>query len=177
MLITSTPLLVGLLCSISCTTYPSISLEGKNMWIMKMLPVDSKYIFLSKIMVNLTIQLPIILLSLVIFSISLSLNFINIFFLMLIPVLDSLFIAMFGLIVNLNYYDLNFTNEIKPIKQSFSAFITVMVGILINIVPLLINISVSKEIFFLIISIVMIIINIICYMYLHFKGPEKFLKI
>ena len=68
------PIILGLFCSLSSTTHSAISLEGKNYWIMKTLPVSPYLIFASKIMVNLTILLPTILIASVLLLIYLKAN-------------------------------------------------------------------------------------------------------
>ena len=44
------------------------------------------------------------------------------------PLIFILFFAMFGLMLNLKYPNLNWTNEITPIKQSMSVFVSMFGG-------------------------------------------------
>ena len=57
------PFIISTMIAISCTTASAISLEGKNLWILKSSPIKTKTIFDSKIAVNLTILLPVVIAS------------------------------------------------------------------------------------------------------------------
>ena len=65
-------LVISLFCALSSTTNASISLEGKSLWIMKSIPVSPFKIFMSKVMVNLTILVPTVIISSTFFGIYLS---------------------------------------------------------------------------------------------------------
>ena len=54
-------IILCLVCSLSSTTHASISLEGKSLWIVKSIPVKIRTIFLSKVLVNLTLLIPFVL--------------------------------------------------------------------------------------------------------------------
>ena len=43
---------------LTCTTGSSISIEGKNLWILKSSPLEVKDIFISKIAVNIILLVP-----------------------------------------------------------------------------------------------------------------------
>ena len=58
MISVAAPFVITTMISISCTTASAISLEGKNLWILKSSPIKTKTIFDSKIAVNLTILIP-----------------------------------------------------------------------------------------------------------------------
>lgn len=57
------PLMIAMLVSMNSTTSASLSLEGKSRWLMCSAPVEAKTILQSKIAVNLTLVLPILLVS------------------------------------------------------------------------------------------------------------------
>ena len=78
------PFIMAMIMSMSPTTHSSISLEGKNLWIIKSIPVEIKEIFYSKIMVNLTITIIPILFSSTILSIFLELDVITIIYIFII---------------------------------------------------------------------------------------------
>ena len=109
---------------LSCTTMASISLEGKNFWIIKTLPVEPMTVFFSKIAVNLTICLP-VLLDAVLLGIIFKLEAGGIIILVLVSAAASLFIAMYGLIINLMLPNFTWTAEVAAVKQSASTMVTV----------------------------------------------------
>lgn len=118
------PLLItAALCmivSMNDISAPSISLEGKNLWLVQVLPVSPWQILKAKLKLHLLLTLPpaavLTACTLIIFQPSAE-------FLVFIPLCVVLFIilmAMFGLALNLKAPNLNWTNEAVPIKQSLS---------------------------------------------------------
>lgn len=101
-----------------------ISLEGNRMWILKSLPIKTKDILESKLMLHLALCIP----SGLIFSIAgsfvFSLSVADIFLVIVMPVLFTLFEALFGLLVNLWKPKFDWINETVVVKQSASVMIT-----------------------------------------------------
>lgn len=52
------PFAISAIISMTCTTCVSLSLEGKNVWIIKSLPLTPKVIYDSKILMNLSLSIP-----------------------------------------------------------------------------------------------------------------------
>ncbi|MDD2505473.1 MAG: hypothetical protein PHF21_04325 [Bacilli bacterium] len=169
------PLVMCVFCALTCTTHSSISLEGKNIWILKHIPVSIKEIFFAKIMVNLTILIPTILISSFALIYLLKLPFISIFALIIIPSIFALFIAGVGLLINLTYPVLNWVNEIKVIKQSMAAFLSLIVGGSVSFIPLILINKFNINIW--IIGGLYLIITILVYKVLFTKGKNLFYKL
>ena len=155
------------LCVLSCTTNSSISLEGKNLWIAKMLPVSTDQIFLSKIMVNLTILIPTIILGATFFGIYLHLSIGSIILLYLMPLVYGVFTALMGLLLNLLFPKFDFDNEIRVIRQCLPVFLSILIGFIV-----IIN---SSSI--IVITSVMFLVDIIIFIALHFYGNRKFRRL
>jgi ABC-2 type transport system permease protein len=109
------------------TTSSSISIEGRNFWIMKTLPLSPSSIFKGKILLNLVLLLPIAYLSLVILYFTLNLSIIQLITLLALVSISSLLAAQFGLLVNLKFPKLNANNDTIVVKQSASAMISVLI--------------------------------------------------
>lgn len=171
------PLIMGAFCMLNCSTHSAISLEGKNLWIIKSIPVKTKKIFYSKIMVNLTILIPAILINSTIFCIYLKTNLVMTLYMYITPLIYSIFISVIGLIINLHFPLFNWKNEIKVIKQSLSSFIAIFVGMGIAIVPFTIKYSMSNELYTTIITSSMLIITIASYLYMNSYGAKIFNKL
>ncbi len=125
-----TVFIVGL----SCSTCSSISLEGKNLWIIKSLPVSINDIFTSKLLINILLVLPITIVCLLALSISLKFTLIQIAINIILVIFLNLFVSIFGLLINLKYPKLEFTSDSQAVKQSMSSFIGVMVPMCIAMV-------------------------------------------
>ena len=112
-------------------TSSAISLEGKEWWIIKSLPVKTKDLLDSKLLLNLSIILPFWLVSEVLFIIALKPDVMELFWLMVIPIVMIVFCCVFGLAVNLKMPVFDWENEVAVIKQSASSFIGGILGFLI----------------------------------------------
>lgn len=174
-----TPLLISIFCSLTCTTFASISLEGKNFSILKTLPVNPITIFMSKVLVNLTILIPSIVISATILCISLKLSLVTYLLSLLIPFVYAIFISFMGLIYNLLFPNFNWTNEIRVIKQSLASLLTIITGLIMTITPLIINekIKLSNNTFMISLIVLMSIICLVEYYYLKTYGTKRFNKI
>lgn len=119
------------LCMISCmndTAAPSVSLEGKNLWLVQSFPVSGQQVLGAKLRLHLAVTLPPA--ALLTAAVELVLRPAAAYAL-LIPAVFLLFIwfmGELGLTVNLLSPNLDWTNEIVPIKQSMSVAVTLLGG-------------------------------------------------
>lgn len=111
-------------------TSSSISLEGKTINITKSLPISIKTIFDSKLLIALIIELPFVIISLLVLFIRFRLSFIYFVLVLLLGILIILFNGIVGLIVNLKYPKLNYTNDTEVVKQSMSVMISIFIGLI-----------------------------------------------
>ena len=121
--------LVSMLALTNCITAPSVSLEGKRIWIPKSLPVRAWDVLKAKILLHISVcGIPTLLCgfcAMLAFSESpLTLRV----FMVLIPLQCMLLSASFGIFVNLRHPNLTWTNEVVPIKQSLSVFLVLFLG-------------------------------------------------
>lgn len=158
----------------------SISLEGQNLWIIKSAPVPISTIFNSKIALNLVISLPFILLDSIILGIALKISFIQWIALIIIPALYSYVFSIFGLIVNLKFPLLNWTNETVVVKQSASAMITMFSGMIFSAVPiacLMLIEGINIELLYVCVIVVLIVVSLILQAYLNKRGRKLFVEL
>ena len=113
--------LAGIFClmTTSCT---SVSMEGKE-WIIKSLPVKTKDVLNSKLLLNLSLILPFFLVSEVLLAIALKPDFTELVWMLVIPVIMILFGCVFGITINLKMPVFDWENEVVIVKQSASAMI------------------------------------------------------
>lgn len=99
-------------------TSASINMEGKNIWIIKSLPIKTIDIMLAKGLVPVIILLPIFevesLLLIFLFKISGS----AMILLLLMPIFTMIFFSMFGLYINLNHFKLDWLSENEAFKRA-----------------------------------------------------------
>jgi ABC-2 type transport system permease protein len=129
------PFFPALFVVISSTTAASLNMEGKNRWILSSLPVSTKAIFDTKILVNLTVLLPPIIVSCLALSMTLPLNFLSILMLFVTPAVYAVFIAVAGLSANLRFPKFDWQSPQQAVKQSMSVMVTTLTGFVAIAVP------------------------------------------
>ena len=168
------PFVISLFVSLSVTTQASISLEGKNLWIIKSIPVKPIDIFKSKIMVNLTVTVIPILISSTIISLVIKPPLNAVIFMYILPILYAVLTSILGLIINLHFPRFDFKNEIYVIKQSIASMISIFVNLILAIIPLAIYFNVKSNMYVQIVSLLVFILIIISYIYIDKLGTKKF---
>ncbi len=115
---------------------PSISLEGKTLWIIRSSPVPARTILLSKIMNHFWIVEPFILIGWAIVQFLLPLTAADRIFMLVIPSLANIYVAYMGIVFNLLMPKMDWINETVVIKQGGSVMVTMMVSGLLAALPL-----------------------------------------
>ncbi|WP_242320301.1 permease [Bacillus cereus group sp. BfR-BA-01349] len=131
------PFAIAAAISMTCTTCVSLSLEGKNVWIIKSLPIAPKMIYDSKILMNLSLSIPASLISAVLLIIGLKLDVWSSLFIVITPITYSLFSAVWGIFINnrFGYYD--WVSETQVVKQSIGSFVGMFGGLIVAVIPAL----------------------------------------
>lgn len=107
---------------------PSVSLEGKNIWILQSLPIDPVQVLLAKLSVQLIItEVPLVILTLVATRF-VNLNPLQMVLFILFPLVFCFLIAAMDLSIGLRLANLTWTNELAPIKQSAAVAISLFGG-------------------------------------------------
>lgn len=131
------PLLLGLLCGMSSTTVSAISMEGKQWWIAKSLPVTVRQLFDSKILVNLTIGLPCIVASDVLLFLSVKNTLLGYMWLAVVPIAYLLLMSVLGIAVNCRMPFFTWESEVAVVKQSGAVLCNMLIGLAAGILPII----------------------------------------
>ena len=125
------PIFASLMCvmlSMNAITAPSVSLEGKSLWIIRSLPVDGWDVLKAKERLHIVINtVPAVIATLVI-GIAYGFGVIAIILMLAMTLIYVLFTADLGLWLNLKKPNLDWSNESVPIKQSTSVIIVLFGG-------------------------------------------------
>lgn len=119
------------------TTACSISMEGRQWWILKSLPLPNSLLLGGKLLANLAIALPCHLVSAALLFIALRPRGLVALWLALLPIGYILFAAALGLRINLRLPMLSWENESVPVKQGKATFFTMLGGLLSALAPAL----------------------------------------
>ena len=124
---------VCLLSGTTVTTSPSVSLEGKNLWLLQSYPVPAREVLRAKVRLHLCIgELPSLLCALV-FGIVLRLEPLCLLAGLVIVVLDVWVMADLGLALNLWKPNLSWASETVPVKQGLPVLLTMLFGWLLGL--------------------------------------------
>ncbi len=112
----------------SCT----VSLEGKNLWIMQMLPVPAWQILLGKALPHFVITSVLSFVCGVAAAIRFHVPFVYGVCFVLLPVIANGACALWGVVINTALPKVNFTSEVEAIKQSAAAMLGMMVPMILG---------------------------------------------
>lgn len=124
-------LLCVILCGFASMNFmvaPSISLEGKSLWLMQTLPVEPWKVLCAKLRMQLILTVLPLLLCIVCTAIVYPLSILWILVIVLFAMSYTLLSALLGLSLGVKMPTLTWTNEIMPIKQSAPVVITLVGG-------------------------------------------------
>ncbi|MBR3768867.1 MAG: hypothetical protein IKL10_11610 [Clostridia bacterium] len=174
-------MIMCLIASTNNMTSSAVSLEAKNLWFLKSVPVNIKDIFFGKLMLHILVTgAPLFICNIcvsVVLKTEILLSLLSIVF----SEIFMIVCAETGLCVNLIFPKLDWTNEAVPIKQSMSSMIGMFFGMILTIVVVacyfaLVSIL-SAEIFLLAASVIFAGIAFAIYKWLNKKGIEKFMQL
>lgn len=132
-------------CSImNIVSAPSISLEGKNLWILKTLPIPSGKILLSKALAHVIACAPVAVLGAFacLFVLPFSLN--GFLMALILPFLVNVWQGFFGVMMNLFFPRFDWVSETACVKQGISVMVTLFGGMAIAAIPILLYMFVIK---------------------------------
>ena len=129
----ATVIVLSSMCDISSC---ALSLEGRNLWILKSLPIGDTDVVLSKTLPHIIIALPPLLVSYVIIMIASGAGVLYWITGLLTLIFATVTFAALGSVMNILLPKFDFTNETQVIKQSASVTLTVLPGMLFTTVAL-----------------------------------------
>lgn len=167
--------------SLNDITAPSISLEGRNLWIAQSLPIHPWQALKAK----LNLQFAATLLPTAMMSCSaaaiINADAVGKLFTIVFPLLYVFMSACFGLFINLKSPNLTWTNETIPIKQSMSVMAAIFGGWIYTAafvgLYFFIGYKIGAAAFFIAVSAVTLALAIILYQWLKTKGAMVFAKL
>lgn len=169
---------VCLISSMNNMAAVSISLEGKNIWILQSLPVPTFEIIKAKSAFQFIFtSIPTIFLMIcMIFTLRLSMFYVVM--MILIVLLFLLFKSLFDVACNLKFPNLTWTNETIAVKQSLSVAISlfgglIFVGIFGGLYYLIYD-MITASAYAIILTLILIALNIMIIMWLKKKGCKIF---
>lgn len=166
MIIRIVPFVMCGMLGMSCTSCVSLSLEGKNLWILQTSPVKAATIFKSKMAVNATVLLPAVLLSSLFVSLSLKADILSAVWVFVTPLAYVGFTCVWGIFINLKIPNFTWEAEVTVIKQSMASMFGLLGSMLIGLLPIAVLVllpSVDKNLLTGVLTLVMVGVTALLY--------------
>lgn len=168
--------------SFNIVSAPSISIEGKTLWLSKSLPIDPRDILMAKVYNHFIIsEIGVVLMgtALVIF-IPMSI-FVKVL-VFLIPTVFNMFCALYGVFINLLLPKLEWVSETVAVKQGMSTLVCMFSYMGVSALYLLVYLfllakHMSLVTYTLIFAIFLVVTSFAIYSYLNKKGRARFEKL
>lgn len=169
------PFLLGAMVSMTNITSVSFSMEGKSFPLLKSYPISFLKICVSKILLNMTITIPAVVISATILGICMDLPMWIWIECYIIPFIYAVIMPIFGLLINLLLPNFSWTNEIQVVKQSMASMIGILGGMLFGTFPVILAFGFGQKYpaLFLIITLLFLILTGFSLVVLLKKWGEK----
>lgn len=128
------PFLLGFMFCIMTPAASSLSIEGKNWWILQTLPVAAKDIMQAKLLFSILFMAPFYFVSEVILLFTVSAGLTERLWLLIVPATAILFAVTFGLFCNVKFPKFQWESEMEVVKQGAATGLS-MLGILVILIP------------------------------------------
>ncbi len=136
------PILLGCIPMMMPMTACSISLEGKQWWMLQTLPLTRRDMVWSKVAANVLVALPFYLVSEVLVLIALRPGWADAVCLLAVPAVYIVFGARLGLAVNELLPLMEWESEVRVVKQSASSMVSMLAIMVTAVVPIMILMTV-----------------------------------
>ncbi len=166
------------LCMMNDMATPSVSLEGKNLWLAQSLPVSPWLPLHAKLRLQLALTLPGVLLCTLCALPVLKLGALDSLLLVLVPLLYTVAAACWCLALGVARPDLHWTNEIAPIKQSLNVLFALLLSMLAPLalggLYLLVGWKLGLTVYLALAGLALALIALVLYRWLKTRGAARF---
>lgn len=174
-------LAAGALCTLASMndmTVPSVSLEGKSIWIPQSMPIAPWQVLRAKLEMHLLLtEIPLLFCG-ICAAIVLGAGTAESAFIIVLPLLYGLLFACIGLFSDLKNPNLKWTNEIVPVKQNIGAMFVIFGGWVYTIAVvglyLLLGGSIAAWLYMLIVSVLTAGASALLLYWIRTKGAKAF---
>lgn len=170
---------LSVISSLNMVSAPSISLEGKNLWIAKSLPVRAFDVLMSKVEMHVLVcGIPAVIAALIC-AVVLQVTVLQLLIILIVPLLLTVLSAFFGVTINLQFPKFDWINELQPIKQSVSVLITMFgtfafIAALVALYVFVLSPIMSADIYMLLCAALLVVIIAVFYGYFKKGGIRRF---
>ena len=162
------PLVIAGMLAFTFPSASSLSLEGKNLWIIQTAPVKMLDIIFSKISVTLFLHLIGYVCAIVAVFLRFSLSVEQVIAVLLIPLAYSIFTAILGFALDYRFANYSWDNEVVPIKQNLQVGLTMLVSLFMVGLPILLSTILSMSLYFAmyLVASILFVVTVILFVFL-----------
>lgn len=131
------PMALAFMCGFSSTTTSSISMEGKQWWLVRSLPVSTGQILSGKMLVNLTMALPCYAAAQILLLLSSGGTVAERMWTVIVPFVYIMFGTVLGIAINCRMPIFEWESESAVVKQSGATLAALVVNFITVLVPLM----------------------------------------
>ena len=170
---------MGSICSMVDTTPPSVSLEGKSLWLIQSLPVDPWMALQAKLRMQLLLGVVPVLFCACCIAFLLAQSLLQGILIVLFALVTLFFYAAFGLLMSVKMPNLTWTNEAIPVKQSGAVAVAMLGGMAWAIVfgAVYFLVEMDPTLYIAIGLAVELALGLACYFWLRKKGAARFAQL
>ena len=142
------PLVIAGMLAFTFPSAFSLSLEGKNLWIIQTAPVKMKDVIFSKISVTLSLHLIGYVCAIIAVFLRFPISVEQMIAVLLIPLAYSIFTAILGFALDYRFANYSWDNEVVPIKQNLQVGLTMLTSLFMVGLPILLSVSLLMNLYF-----------------------------
>ncbi|MBQ9766816.1 MAG: hypothetical protein IJW37_01755 [Lachnospiraceae bacterium] len=172
---------MGFLASMMPISAPSVSLEGKHIWILRSMPISGADVLKAKLRFHCVASVPIAAVGTLVLGIVYGIGWFETIFATLGAALLFVLCGILGIVFNMCFPRLDWPNEAAPCKQSMAIFFTMfgMIFICIGYIALMIGLiglfgSESSLLPMVLVTFVLMVVNYVLYRVMVIWGGRKF---
>lgn len=172
---------MGFMASMTPISAPSVSLEGKHIWILRSMPIRGAEVLKAKLLFHCVASVPLAVVGTLVLGVVYNIGWFETIFAMLGAALMFLLCGILGIVFNMCFPRLDWPNEAAPCKQSMAVFFAMfgMMFISIGYVVLMFGLAgVFGEGKFLLamslVTVVLVVVNYVLYRVMVAWGGKKF---
>jgi ABC transporter permease protein len=162
------PLVIAGMLAFTFPSASSLSLEGKNLWIIQTAPIKMKDIIFSKISVTLSLHLIGYVCAIIAVFLRFSLSVEQMITVLLIPLAYSIFTAILGFALDYRFANYSWDNEVVPIKQNLQVGLTMLVSLFMVVLPILLSKILFMNLYFAmyLVASILFVVSVILFVFL-----------
>lgn len=167
-IIPAIPFVVYLFTGMVSTSAITPSIEGKNFWVVKTLPIDSRKLIDGKMLFNICLFLPISYFGVLAFGKCFKVSLVEIVVLLITITSMVLFSTTYGMVCGLKFLKLEFENDIEIVKQSAAVTAYLLPNLLLTTVlasgAVYFGLKIGSVSILIIISLLYFILTLVAYL-------------